>query len=142
MPKKRYDDEVLRRKALELRRLGMSYREIARELGCSVYKAHRLISQPKKVSITPSPIQQLAEDVKRIKSTVADQSIKIGDIEAKIRKLEAKQKELEESIFRLGVDIFDKLDKLEAVLNKICELALSQPNQKYMLAALRQELTK
>ena len=38
MPKKRYDDESLRRKALELRKLGMSYREIARELGCSVYK--------------------------------------------------------------------------------------------------------
>lgn len=62
---------------LELRRLGISYREIAEKLGCSVYKAHQLTSQAKNPSITPSSIQKLAEDVRRLKSMVADQSIKI-----------------------------------------------------------------
>ena len=44
MPRKRYDDDVLRARALELRSKGLSYREIARELGCSVFKVHQLIS--------------------------------------------------------------------------------------------------
>jgi len=83
MPKKRYDDEALRRKDLELRRLAMSYREIAKELGCSVYKAHQLISQAKKTSTMSSSIQRLAKDIRRLKSMVADQSIKIRDIELK-----------------------------------------------------------
>ena len=44
MPKRRYDDEALRQRALELRSRGLSYREIARELGCGVFKVHQLIS--------------------------------------------------------------------------------------------------
>jgi transposase-like protein len=44
VPKRRYDDEALRQRALELRAKGLSYREIARELGCSVFKVHQLIS--------------------------------------------------------------------------------------------------
>jgi transposase-like protein len=40
MPRRRYDDEALRARALELRARGLSYREIARELGCSVFKVH------------------------------------------------------------------------------------------------------
>ncbi len=40
MPKRRYDDEVLSQRALELRSRGLSYREIAHELGCSVFKVH------------------------------------------------------------------------------------------------------
>ncbi len=38
MPKRRYDDEALRQRALELRARGLSYREIAGELGCSVFQ--------------------------------------------------------------------------------------------------------
>ena len=113
MPKKRYDGESLRRKALELRRLGMSYREIAKELGCSVYKAYQLISQPRKTPITSSSIQRLAEDIKRLESMVADQLIKIRDIEAKIRELEAKQSELGNSILMLGADLLGELEKLK-----------------------------
>jgi orotate phosphoribosyltransferase-like protein len=44
VPRRRYDDEALRARALELRAKGLSYREIARELGCSVFKVHQLIS--------------------------------------------------------------------------------------------------
>ena len=39
VPRRRYDD-VLRARALELRSRGLSYRETARELGCSVFKVH------------------------------------------------------------------------------------------------------
>ena len=110
MPKKRYDDEALRRKALELRKLGMSYREIARELGCSVYKAHQLISQPKKAPVTPSSIQQLAKDLRRLKAVVASQSIKIRDIEAKLKQLETRQTELGDLILEFSADLF-RLDR-------------------------------
>jgi transposase len=44
VPRKKYDDDVLRQKALEFRARGLSYREIARELGCSVFKVYQLIS--------------------------------------------------------------------------------------------------
>jgi DNA-binding CsgD family transcriptional regulator len=44
VPRKRYDDEALRARALELRAKGLSYREIARELGCGVFKVYQLVS--------------------------------------------------------------------------------------------------
>jgi orotate phosphoribosyltransferase-like protein len=44
VPRKRYDDEALRARALELRSKGLSYRGIARELGCSIFKVYQLIS--------------------------------------------------------------------------------------------------
>jgi orotate phosphoribosyltransferase-like protein len=44
VPRKKYDDDALRQRALELRSKGLSYREIARELGCSVFKVHQLIA--------------------------------------------------------------------------------------------------
>jgi len=40
VPRRRYNAEALRQRALELRSKGLSYREIARELGCSVFKVH------------------------------------------------------------------------------------------------------
>jgi transposase len=44
MPRRKYDDEALRSRALELRAKGLSYREIARELGCGVFKVYQLVS--------------------------------------------------------------------------------------------------
>ncbi len=38
MLRRKYGGDVLRQKALELRARGLSYREIARELGCSVFR--------------------------------------------------------------------------------------------------------
>ena len=49
----------------------------------------------------------------------ADQSIKIRDIEAKIGELKAKQRELDNSIFMLGADFINELEKLKAKLNKL-----------------------
>jgi orotate phosphoribosyltransferase-like protein len=44
VPRRKYDDEALRARALELRSRGLSYRGIACELGCSVFKVYQLIS--------------------------------------------------------------------------------------------------
>ncbi|MFP3191276.1 MAG: hypothetical protein RXR31_08125 [Thermoproteota archaeon] len=45
MPKKKYNDEELKQKALELRNQGLSYREIANKLNCSIFKVHELLSK-------------------------------------------------------------------------------------------------
>jgi orotate phosphoribosyltransferase-like protein len=47
MPKKKYNDEELKQKALELRKQGLSYREIAKMLNCSIFKVHELLSKKK-----------------------------------------------------------------------------------------------
>jgi transposase len=44
MPKRKWNEEELRKKALELRRQGKSYREIAKEIGCSVFTVSRILS--------------------------------------------------------------------------------------------------
>ena len=44
MPKKKYNDQELKKKALELRKQGLSYRKIAKELNCSVFKVHRILT--------------------------------------------------------------------------------------------------
>jgi orotate phosphoribosyltransferase-like protein len=45
MPKKKYNDEELKQKALELRKQGLSYREIAKKLNCSIFKIHEVLSE-------------------------------------------------------------------------------------------------
>jgi orotate phosphoribosyltransferase-like protein len=45
MPKKKYNDEELKQKALELRKQGLSYREIAKKLNCSIFKVHEVLSK-------------------------------------------------------------------------------------------------
>jgi orotate phosphoribosyltransferase-like protein len=82
MPRKRYDDEVLRARALELRSRGLSYREIARELGCSVFKAHQLISHYE------SPSSRIRE-VRELATRVEELSGKLRDLEGLASRLEA-----------------------------------------------------
>jgi len=84
MPRKVYDDERLRSEALELRRQGLSYREIARRLGCSVYKVYELISGYE------SPRSRLRQAVE-----LAD---KLEELASKIRALEEQVSKLQSSL--------------------------------------------
>jgi orotate phosphoribosyltransferase-like protein len=45
MPKKKFNDQELKQKALELRKQGLSYREIAKKLNCSIFKVHEVLSE-------------------------------------------------------------------------------------------------
>jgi orotate phosphoribosyltransferase-like protein len=45
MPKKKFNDQELKQKALELRKQGLSYREIAKKLNCSIFKIHEVLSE-------------------------------------------------------------------------------------------------
>ncbi|MCC6005737.1 MAG: helix-turn-helix domain-containing protein [Thermofilum sp.] len=80
MGRKRYDDDALRAKALELRREGLSYREIARRLGCSVYKVWELISPHENIR---SRIKQVAELAQKLDEL----SRRVGEIEEKISRV-------------------------------------------------------
>ena len=82
MPRKIYDDEVLRSKALELRGRGLSYREIARELGCSVYKVHELLSPVESPKSRIKQVVELSKKVEELGRAVADFESKFNELKS------------------------------------------------------------
>jgi predicted transcriptional regulator len=111
MPKKRYDDEVLRSRALELRGRGLSYREIAKELGCSVYKVHELLSP---VESPQSRIKQVVELSKKVEEL----GRAIADFEARFNELKSMLSEVRPSLELIKdlSEIKKRLSSLEEVL--------------------------
>jgi predicted transcriptional regulator len=82
MPRKRYDNEVLRSKALELRGRGLSYREIAKELGCSVYKVHELLSPVESPKSRIKQVVELSKKVEELSGAVADFESKFNELKS------------------------------------------------------------
>jgi hypothetical protein len=82
VPRKRYNDEALRARALELRAKGLSYREIAGELGCSVFKVYQLISPYESPRSRIRQVQELATRVEEL-------SRKLKELESLASRLEA-----------------------------------------------------
>ena len=87
MHKKKCDDGDLREKAMALRHKGYSYREIAKELGCSLFKVSDLISaveQPesrlKKFAEIDERIKDLNSNLNVVSSWVADINRRMPDI--------------------------------------------------------------
>jgi transcriptional regulator with XRE-family HTH domain len=80
MGKKRYNDGVLGSRVLELRREGLSYREIARRLGCGVYKVWELLSP---LENPRSRTRQMAELAQR----VDELSKRISEVEEKMSRV-------------------------------------------------------
>jgi transposase len=102
VPRKKYNDEILRQRALELRSKGLSYREIARELGCSVFKVYQLISHYE------SPRSRIRQ-VHELAGRVEELSRKLGEIESLASRLEAAVK--------------PPAFNIEADLELLCEIA-------------------
>jgi predicted transcriptional regulator len=82
MPRRRYEDEALRARALELRAKGLSYREIARELGRSVFKVYQLISH---YESPRSRIKRVHELATRVEELIR----KLRELESLASRLEA-----------------------------------------------------
>ena len=95
MPRRKYGGDVLRQKALELRARGLSYREIARELGCSVFEVHQLISPYE------SPRSRIRW-VHELTTRVEELSSKLRDLEVLASRLESTVKP---PAFNIGVDL-------------------------------------
>jgi len=100
MPRKIYDNEKLRPEALRLRRQGLSYRKIAKRLGCSVYKVHELISDHE------SPRSRLK------------QAIELAD---RLDALASKLKGLEEQISKLQ-SFLSNVKMLEGLAGEVLRL--------------------
>jgi len=91
MPKKIWDEKDLLPKVLELRKMGLSYREIAREIGCSTYTVWKIIKGSKH--------EKVREETR---STEVDELVK------KIRELEVRIEKIEEG-FRMIKEISEEL---------------------------------
>jgi predicted transcriptional regulator len=87
MPKKKYDDEALRARALELRSKGLSYREIARELGCSTFKVYQLISPYESPRSRIKQVHELARMVDELGRRVSELNAKLGELEHRLSQL-------------------------------------------------------
>jgi predicted transcriptional regulator len=107
VPRKRYDDEALRARALELRSKGLSYREIARELGCSVFKVYQLIAPYE------SPRSRIRQ---------------VHELATKVEELDRKLRDLESLASRLEVAVKPPVFNIEADLELICRVAAYRVN--------------
>jgi len=103
MGKKRYNDGVLRAKALELRREGLSYREIARRLGCSTYKVWELLSPHENVQSRIKQVTELAQKLDEL-------SRRVSEVEEKVSRV----KGLEDL-----AEVVSRIECLERVVDRI-----------------------
>jgi transposase-like protein len=107
VPKKKYDDEALRARALELRAKGLSYREIARELGCSVFKVYQLIS----------PYESPRSRIKQV-----------VELATRVEELSRKLRDLEGLASRLEATVKPPVFNVEADLELVCRVAAYRVN--------------
>jgi len=63
MPKKIWNEKELLPKILELRKKGMSYREIAKNIGCSIFTVSRILSHYENPQSRLKQAAELAEKV-------------------------------------------------------------------------------
>jgi transposase len=85
MPRRKYDDEALRSRAFELRAKGLSYREIARELGCSVFKVYQLISPYESPRSRIRQVQELATRVEELSKRLRELEVLASRLEVAVK---------------------------------------------------------
>jgi DNA repair exonuclease SbcCD ATPase subunit len=135
MPRKKGDDDELTRKALELRRNGLSYREIGKQLGRSSYKTWEFISpyeshQPK--------ITQVAELDKRIDELNArlNELTKVADdISDQLKEVKT-IKDLSERMSRVDDELTSLKEGIESADLRLKKL-LESVDSLQMIASLR-----
>ena len=125
MPRRRYDDEALRARALELRAKGLSYREIARELGCSVFKVYQLISPYESPRSRIKQVHELARMVDELGRRVSELSVKLGELEHRLSQLKPLE-DISKAVYDLRGDVDDlstRILELEDAMDLIRESA-------------------
>jgi predicted transcriptional regulator len=85
VPRRKYGGDVLRQKALELRARGLSYREIARELGCSVFKVHQLISPYESPRSRIRQVHELANRVEELSGKLRELEVLASRLESTVK---------------------------------------------------------
>jgi len=134
MPRKKGDDDELRRKALELRRKGLSYVQIGKQLGRSGYKAWELVSpyerhEPKILQVTELEKKiaelhnKIAELNARINAKVAEPDKKIAELNAKIDTLSKVADDMSTQLKRVKTirDLGEGMHRIDAELTSLKE---------------------
>jgi len=118
MPRKIYDDEKLRPEALKLRREGLSYREIAKRLGCSVYKVHELISEHESPSSRLRQVAELADKLDALASRLSELEAQISRPQSFLSNVEMLEG-LADDVSRLRKEVEILNRKLEVLVDNI-----------------------
>lgn len=128
MPVKNYDDEELAEKAKELRQRGYTYVEIAKALGCSVYKAWSLLEDQRRVNSKKAILQELSKSIEELCGEFVKMKKSIyenfGAIEDEIEELkkaieEARKSVAEFELKKSEIDqIIEKMKNTEAFIAK------------------------
>jgi len=111
MPKKVWNEKELLSKIIELRKKGMSYREIAKNIGCSTFTVSRILSPFENPQSRLKQVVELAEKVDEISKKVEKLNRMLNIVESvgkiaavlnvtkdRVSKLEDKISELEEKM--------------------------------------------
>jgi len=118
MPKKVYDDARLKAEALKLRRQGYSYREVARKLGCSVYKVYELISDHESPRSRLKQTAELATKLEDLSSKVEVLSSRIAGLESSISNLKTLE-DLANELSMVRKEVENLKNSLSRRLNEI-----------------------
>jgi len=100
MPKKIWNEKELLPKILELRKKGMSYREIAKNIGCSTFTVSRILSPFENPQSRLKQVVELAEKVDEVFKKVEELASKLKGVEF-VEEIGKKLSGLEERISRL-----------------------------------------
>ncbi|MGD0329663.1 MAG: hypothetical protein ABSB40_04350 [Nitrososphaeria archaeon] len=104
MPRKKGDDDELRRRALELRRKGLSYVEIGRQLGRSSYKAWELISPYESHQPKITQVAELDKRIAELNGRINELTKVTDDISAQLKKVKT-IKDLSERMSRVDKEL-------------------------------------
>jgi len=128
MPRKIYDDEKLRPEALKLRRQGLSYREIARRLGCSVYKVHELISDYESPSSRLKQAMELADRLDALASKLSELEAQASKLQSSLSSLKALEdlageaSKLRKEVKGLNRRLGELEESVEGIANSVADL--------------------
>ncbi len=116
----------MRVKALELRKRGYSYREIAKELGCSVYKVHELLAPIESPKSRLKQIAEIANKIDELTNKLNQVSLGVDEVSKKLKELEAQ---------------LSKYEKIDLILKELDKLKKGEANIKQRLKELSEDLT-
>jgi len=87
MPKRKWDEEELRKRVLELRMQGKSYREIAREIGCSVFTVSKVLSPIENPRSRLRQVAELAVRVEELSKSIDELAKKLEGCRSRLEEL-------------------------------------------------------
>jgi predicted nucleic acid-binding Zn-ribbon protein len=87
MPRKKYDDNKLKDEMVALRRQGFSYRQIARQLGCSIYKVYELLSPYERPNARLKQAVELAEQLDKLAAEAQALNARFANLHKRLAEL-------------------------------------------------------